>query len=155
MEKAGIAQFIDKLMEGMSKGRPEGSDLANVLPKPETQEIGDGIIAWRWTLCDGSVTIESLLATRDDNQANMRKDEYTVNLKMPESNKGTYILNGEVAKNLGQAILSAYNWKDIWKLHAGDFLLEELSRPANDYLEVIDGGDYVEVVDSKAEPFDA
>ena len=130
VEKAGIAQFLDKLFDGLSKNREESSDLANILPKPQTQEIGDGVIVWRWTLCDGNVVIESVLATREPNQSSMSKDEYGIGLKMPDSENGTYALSSGVAKEIGQAILSAHNWKEIWKLHAGDFLLEELSLPA-------------------------
>lgn len=128
-EKAGIAQFLDKLMEGMSKAKADsGGDIVNVLPKPDTQDIGDGVIVWRWNLLNGSVVIESVLATRQPNQQNLAKDEYVVSLKLPESENGTYSFYDDTSKDIGQAILSAYNWKSIWKINAGDFLLEELSQ---------------------------
>lgn len=131
MEKSGIAQFMDKLMEGMNKAKAEGntnSDVANVLPKPNTQDIGDGVIVWRWEVLDGAVMIESVLATRDDNQAHLSKDEYVVSIDLPASETGKYSFYDDSAKEVGQAILSAWNWKEIWKLHAGDFLLETLSQ---------------------------
>lgn len=129
MEKSGIAQFIDKLAEGISKSKQASTDdVANVLPKPETQEIGDGVIVWRWETLGGSVIIESTLATREPNQAHLAQDEYVVALKLPTSDNDTYAFYDDSAKDVGQAILSAYNWKEIWKLHAGDFLLEQLKN---------------------------
>lgn len=127
-EKAGIAQFIDKLMEGMNKAKPENPDVANVLPKPDTQDIGDGVIVWRWEVLNGSIMVESVLATREENQAKLAKDEYVVSVDLPVSENGKYSFYDESSKEVGQAILSAWNWKEIWKLHAGDFLLENLSQ---------------------------
>lgn len=128
MEKTGIAQFIDKIAEGLGKGKAETPEVANVLPKPITQDIGDGVIVWRWEILNGSITVESTLATREPNQAKLAKDEYVVAVAFPESDNATYCFYDDSAKDVGQAILSAWNWKEIWKLHAGDFLLEKLSQ---------------------------
>lgn len=125
---------MDKLAEGLSKSKENSNnnvsndDLVNVLPKPDTQEIGDGVIVWRWTLLDGSTIVESVLAFKEKNQQNLSKDEYVVSLKLPSSENGTYSFYDDTSKAVGQAILSAWNWKAIWKLHAGDFLLESLSE---------------------------
>lgn len=131
--KTGFAQFMDKLAEGLSKSKEnsknnaQNDDLINVLPKPDTQEIGDGVIVWRWTLLNGSAVVESVLAFKENNQQNLNKDEYVVSVKLPGSENGTYSFYDDTSKAVGQAILSAWNWKTIWKLHAGDFLLESLS----------------------------
>ena len=145
-EKNGFAQIMDKIAEGLSKKREESGEDLNMLPKPGIQDIGDGIIVWRW-FC-GGVVIESILATRYGNQMDMEPGKYTISMKMPESDNGMYTLYEDVAKELGQALMSAWNWQHVWKLHAGDFLLEELSKePAEKFDEpadviVMDAEDY-------------
>lgn len=57
----------------------------------------------------------------------MAKDTYLVSVQMPESDNFSYTLEGDTSKDIGQAILSAWNWKNVWKLHAGD-LLDVLSK---------------------------
>lgn len=123
MEKNGVAQFIDKLMEGIAGARKPATD--NIV-KPYCQEIGDGIIVWRWDASETSV--EAVLATREHNQINLEKDRYLVSVKMPESDNYTYTLMDDVAKQIGEAITSAYQWQFVWKQYAGDFLLEQLSQ---------------------------
>lgn len=39
-----------------------------------------------------------------------------------------YTLYEDVSKELGQALVSAWNWQHVWKPHAGDYLLSELSQ---------------------------
>lgn len=148
-EKNGFAQVLDKIVEGISsaKKKEPGDDL-NMLPKPHLQEVGDGIIVWRWYI--GGVVIESILVTRQANQMGLDKGEYTVSMKLPESDKGMYTLNGDIAKEIGQSLTSAWNWKNVWKLHAGDFLLGELSKePAQavelDDITAVDDSEIVEV----------
>lgn len=128
-DKNGIAQFLDKLAEGMGKMKEQSdsnSDMVNILPKPSTQEIGDGIIVWRWF--SSGVVVEATLATRENNQSKIAVGKYVIAMKMPESDNAMYCLYEDSAKEIGQMLLSAYNWQNIWKLHAGDFLLEELSK---------------------------
>lgn len=130
-EKNGLAQVLDKIVEAMSKPREGGvksekGEVANILPKPDSQDIGDGLIIWHWKTKD--VTVESVLVTKENNPVKLPKGTYLVNLQMPQTDNCAYSLLGESAKEIGQAILSAYNWQNIWKLHAGDFLLEKLSQ---------------------------
>jgi hypothetical protein len=140
-EKNGFAQVLDKLVEGLNKAKKNGSsistssDVANVLPKPTNQNIGDGVIVWQW-MVPGEVIVEAVLATRTHNQSSLEKGEYVVGVQFPESENATYALYGDSAKDVGQAILSAWNWKNIWRLHAGDFLLEELSWEPQPPVEV-------------------
>lgn len=136
-DKNGFAQVLDKIVEGIanSKNKEQSSsqDL-NMLPKPGVQQIGDGVIVWRW-FC-GGVVIEAVLATRHGNQMNLEEGKYLISVKMPESSNGMYTLYEEVAKELGQALMSAWNWQHVWKLHAGDFLLEEMSKqPAEEFID--------------------
>lgn len=122
-EKNGFAQFLDGLMEKRNKSN---DDVLNILPKPDSQVISEGLIVWQWRL--DSCVVESVLATRNTNPLNLEKDKYVVNIQMPKTEECLYSLFGDTAKEIGQALLSAWNWQKIWKLHAGDFLLEVLSQ---------------------------
>jgi hypothetical protein len=123
-EKNALANFLDKIAGGQN--REAGEDF-NVLPKPASQDIGYGLIIWRWHV--ENITIEAALATNYVNRLSIEKGEYhiTVNWPLP-GDENSYSVPLEVTKEFGKAMLSAYNWKEIWKLHAGDFLLEELSQ---------------------------
>lgn len=127
-DKNGIAQILDKVFDALMKSRNDSnSDDMYILPKPNSQEIGNGIIVWRWHLND-AILVESVLATRNANDIGLEKDQYIVNLKMPESQNFSYTFLDSLTKKIGQALLSAWNWQEIWKIHAGDFLLEILSK---------------------------
>lgn len=133
-EKNGFASILDTIVGGLGKMRDnaaQGGDtgaVANVLPKPDEQVIGNGIIVWRWKT--EFALVESVLVTNTSNQLNMPKDKYFVNMQMPLHEQCAYTMFDDTPKELGQAILSAWNWQHIWKLHAGDFLLETLSKEA-------------------------
>jgi hypothetical protein len=122
-EKNVIAQLLDALVER----KKSDDDVLNMLPKPSSQEIGDGFIVWRWVI-DGVAVIESVLVTRNSNPTGLEKDKYVVNIQLPESDNGCYAFLEETPRELGQALLSAWNWQHVWKIHAGDFLLELLSQ---------------------------
>lgn len=141
--KNNIAQFMDKIAEGISKAKQNSSqdknlnvdDSLNILPKPTSQHIGDGIIVWRWEMLNGSVVVESILGIKEKNQQKIGKDEYIVSLKMPSSENGTYSFYDDTSKVIGQSILSAWHWKEIWKIHAADLLLAEINDEADSDVE--------------------
>lgn len=133
-EKGGLAQFLDKVVEGMGKMKENNSqnnsDLANVLPKPTTQTIGeDGTIYWSW-ITPTDILVQSLLATKENNEEKIAKNEYIVRIFM-QCKQDVLTFKDEEAKLIGQAVLSAYNWQNIWKIHAGEFLFEELSNESS------------------------
>lgn len=157
-EKNGFAKFLDSLVE---KKKEEADDVLNMLPKPDTQEIGNGYILWRWNA--EAAIIESILATRNSNELGLEKDSYIVNISLPHSEECAYTLFNDTAKEIGSALLSAWNWQHIWKLHAGDFLLDVLSQePVSEQVaeqetvvqpELFTPDDSVEVVE--AEPVES
>lgn len=124
-EKNSMAVLMDKIFD-MFKSKNDSSDVLNMLPKPNSQEIGDGIIVWRWFA--GEAVVESILTTRNHNQVNLEKDTYVVTLQLPESESFSYSFFDESSREVAQALLSAWNWQHVWKLHAGDFLLDILSQ---------------------------
>lgn len=128
MSKSAIAELLDKAFTAFIGDKDsDQADVLNMLPKPDSQEIGDGIILWRWNI-EGVAIVESVLATRTHNQVGMEKGKYVVNIQLPESENFSYAFFDDTAKDVAQAMLSAWNWQHIWKLHAGDFLLEVLSK---------------------------
>jgi hypothetical protein len=126
VEKNAFANLLDKMAQGK---QDKGEDF-NVLPKPATQDIGYGLIVWQWFI--GDITVEGALATQETNRLSLEQGDYAVTIKMPENENYIYSLVGDTAKDVGKCILSAWNWKEIWKLHAGDFLLEKLSKEPTD-----------------------
>lgn len=161
-EKNALAQILDTIVGGIGKmkenieanpdnrlglGKKE-DDLYN-LPKPATQEFGQGFILWKWI---GEFTrIEGVLATNDNNPYGIAKGKYVVNLQLPKTDQCAYSMHDAVAKVVAQTVLSAWNWQHIWKLHAGDFLLASMGagEAVNDAGGEVAGGEG-EVV--KAEP---
>lgn len=143
-EKNNFAKFLDSLVE---RKKDDNDDVLNMLPKPNTQEFGNGFIVWKWLL--NNAVVESVLVTRDSNETGLEKDTYVVNLIMPQSEEYSYTLYEDMAKELGSAILSAWNWKNVWKLHAGDFLLEEMQKEPVIQPEPFYADDNVEVVDAE------
>lgn len=138
-EKNALAQFLDNLVEGkrVQRGSDGNADVVNMLPKPDSQEIGNGFIMWRWAP-EGAV-IESFLVTRHVNDLGLDKDSYVVNLRLPESEEFSWAMFDDVAKGIGSSLLSAWNWKNIWKLHAGDFLLEVMSQEPVEKFDISEG----------------
>lgn len=147
-EKNEIANALDKAFSKLGK-KSEG-DVLNMLPKPDSQSIGDGVIVWQWIVED-KVFIQSVLATRNHNQLGMEKDQYLVTVKMPESEDFSYAMFDETAKDIGQALLSAWNWQNVWKLHAADFLLETLSQEPCDMDPAVEPEVEPEVVEREEE----
>lgn len=110
------------------ENQPEAEDF-NILPFPENQEIRNGEngawIQWWWDI--GEVRVWGILYTTDtkSNDGLRKKGQYEVQLSMPEKND-VYNFNSDESKAIGKAMLSASNWINIWKEHAGMFLEKNL-----------------------------
>lgn len=132
-EKNGFAQILDAIAGGLTKMRDGAvadpakvvdGDSNAILPKPTTQEIGAGIIVWKWE--NDFAHVEGVLATNSNNQCSLEKGAYIVNVQFPQTEHCAYSMHNNTAEIVGKTLLSAWNWQHIWKLHAGDFLLEAL-----------------------------
>ena len=125
--KNSFAKGLDKLVESFTKkSESDQADVLNMLPKPNSQEFGDGLIVWRWIT--DSVMIEAVLAVRENNSSGLPKDAYVVTMQMPESENFIWSMFDDTARIIAQALLSAWNWQNVWKLYAGDFILEEMAK---------------------------
>lgn len=139
-----LAERTQQAATEMQNGEPE-EDL-NVLPFPESQNISDTGIEWVWPVFGSTIFVYGFLFTRDVDSAegnvkdntyrHGKKGDYIVQLKMPGNHEVWGI--SDCAKELGQAMVSASNWVNIWKDHAGMFLEKQLLGPGTDLSIVTD-----------------
>lgn len=121
---AVLAEIAKKAQENQQEQEVESveQDL-NVLPLPSTQHIGTKDIRWEWEVTPeikviSELTLGGPLARR-----------YAVEIFNDEENNILYFENSDVPKFLGQAILAAWNHKNVWKEHVGAFLEQAMTTP--------------------------
>jgi hypothetical protein len=101
------------------QGEAEDNELAQ-LTKPNSQEIGvpgmsSNTIHWVW----GGLprcTVEAYYRPATDE----RTPEYSVHLELDDD--GPLEFSANQARDVGAALLSAYQWESVWQQHAGEFL---------------------------------
>ena len=111
-EKNAFANLLDSIVQrkveqdtvaGMSN--ESGDGVSGTLPLPATQDIQPEYIRWEWT-----------------------DPHVFVNAFFDKENSGYYIevngitINADQARILGEVLLSASRWQDIWQAHAGFYL---------------------------------
>ena len=122
-----LSEFAQRAKDAQQQqGQPQGDDL-NVLPLPATQDvIQDCMIVWKWPI-NNSFEVVAVLYTKDTPEGNKAGD-YEVELGAFST---INFSASEEAKFVGQALISAWNYQNIWKLHAGEFMERQLMQPAN------------------------
>lgn len=110
----------------------EPEDL-NILPLPVQQSVESTRMVWVWTPMEGVFVFGKLYTAHDDG---FNPGDWIVELTIPGIDTESYALTDDAPKLIGQALISAWNYKNIWKQHAGEFLERQLmNRPviaAND-----------------------
>lgn len=143
----GLAQAAAKASENQQaknnvdydddEGVPEPEDL-NILPLPNYQEIVSGKwMQWCWIIADGQtvggIKVFGILYLSDVG-GGKRKGEYEVQLCLGKHHGSTeenvFHLAPGLTKEIGQALISAQNWQNIWKQHAGTYLEAEWFGPS-------------------------
>lgn len=140
MQKKLGDNLADALKEAMEKKNEiieetQAEDL-NILPMPVEQIVEDHSMAWIW-IPMGGVFVVGRLFTADVNER--KKGDWVVELAIPGIDTDCYALTDEAPKTIGQALISAWNYKNIWKQHAGEFLEKQLM-----YRENVDVNEQVE-----------
>lgn len=128
----GIAQKLKERGEQMQEqqGDDEEVEDLNILPFPNSQNIygNNGTIVWEW-IVNEEVTVTAVLYTKDDTpeggNTGFKKGDYNI-VQHTCDDSGENDWTPEDAKILGQALISASNWKNIWRDHAGKFIAQEL-----------------------------
>ena len=86
--------------------------IAGELPRPISQSVGDFLISWQWLpLGEGRTSIA----------AQFDRQDHTWHISMRNTEEFVY---PDEAKLVAEALLAAYNWQDIWKMHFADMFLE-------------------------------
>lgn len=137
-KKQGLGDILSQMgqrarqAQQQQPSQQEAEDL-NVLPLPATQDvIQKSMIVWKWPI-NNDFSVVATLYTKDTPEGK-EVGSYEVELLTPGKDE-PFEINfdvPEVAKFVGQALISAWNYKNIWKLHAGEFLERELMQPASE-----------------------
>ena len=146
-EKNAFAKLLDDLAtkkkesekmtkESGEKGATVESDDLNILPLPTTQRVGTHSLTWTWT-CDTTLVVSTLDVVEDRYHVTLRRTSW-----------GEEYLAGDNAKILGQALISAWNWKNVWKQHAGELLLRTMKDDVERDVENAENAGNVESVES-------
>lgn len=117
---------MEALKSAAAQGNGSGSDEAedlNKLPKPTEQKIDkeQGYIEWSWGCGSTDYKVVSSL--------NTVTGEYYVTIQRVVTSAqtpGVFGMSGDDAKIVGQALVSAWNWQEIWQMHAGEFIAREM-----------------------------
>ena len=124
--KPGFKEILGKLseaaqkksaeLEGESQDESPPDDL-NFLPLPDNQEIHDDCIIWTWE-CNGNdnFSVQATLHTSGN-----KKGEYYVEMFHTSGPNVVGFIFTE-AKEIGQALISAWRYQYVWKDYAGEFM---------------------------------
>lgn len=133
--------LVERLNEAAKKAQqaaqedsmPPKEDL-NILPFPLSQQIKrndcGAWLQWEWEPVGMGIKIIGLLYTQDSSWPDSGIEDkpqghYEVQLSLPTDDY-VHTFDPVIAKGIGQSLIAAWNWKDIWKEHAGTFLEKEL-----------------------------
>ena len=129
----GMRNIIEGLKEASERAKlnvetaEEQEDL-NILPLPEDQIVMDDRIFWIWRPWGEDVVVHGILFTKDVDKGRelQQKGSYRVDLLMAGKSDNHFQLFGDSAKRIGQALISAQNYENIWKEYAGEFMEKQL-----------------------------
>jgi hypothetical protein len=125
--------FADALKEAIQKNsdnvdgegmETEPEDL-NILPLPVQQAVEQTHMMWVWTPMQGVFVFGKLYTAHDDG---FNPGDWIVEMAIPGIDSESYAFTDDAPKLIGQALISAWNYKNIWKQHAGEFLERQLMQ---------------------------
>lgn len=110
-----ISGFLEKALKGSDPEKDELENVLNTLPMPSKQEILPSEIRWTWKIgLHGTVQAFYFGAT----------NEFHVEL----NTAGMLCLKPDESLALGQALVSAWNWENVWQQHVGHFVQKEMTE---------------------------
>lgn len=126
LSKAG-KQIQDNLKAGPGKisELPSETEDLNILPLPDTQWISKDEVEWVWAIEPNTQVSVVLHAVDKDDH---RGGDFEIILHQHKSEDYRSI-NATYAKRLGQVLISASNWHNVWKDHVGTLLERSLGGP--------------------------
>lgn len=121
-----LGEAMKKLADSLKQKAPqanaeENQDISGGLPKPDKQTIGgSGVskssIRWEWNpLPEKEVQVIAVY----DREAAVK---YGVHLCLEGDDEREVDLAPEECKALGESLISAWQWEEVWQQHAGEYL---------------------------------
>jgi hypothetical protein len=112
-----IGEALRKKVTEMQEQAGQGAlnspqEVSGGLPKPDRQEIKDKSLSWVWK-GPGDIRVEAVYVRETQG--------YVVSLDVSQ-NESACDLTSHESKMLGEILLSAYQWEQIWQSHVGEFL---------------------------------
>jgi len=117
-----LQQVVEKTKENTEEISVVEEDL-NILPLPIDQIVQKKCMTWVWIPMEGVQVTGKLFTAHDDE---FSPGDWLVEMSIPGIYTDSYELTEDSPKLIGQALISAWNYKNIWKQHAGDFLEKQL-----------------------------
>lgn len=110
-----IGEALRKKVTEMQEQAGQGAlnspqEVSGGLPKPDRQKIGDKVLSWAWE-GPGNILVEATYSKESK--------DYLIAFSVPETDCD---LTPHESKMLGEMLLSAYQWEQIWQSHVGEFL---------------------------------
>jgi hypothetical protein len=123
---SSVKAFMDKQKAETMKPdlAQEPSEDLNILPLPVSQEIVPGKwIRWSWGKPAHMEVIVTLYLSRYENE--FQAGDFNIEL-ICDAPSTQFEFSPEDAKSLGQDIVSASNWRNVWKQHVGTLIEREV-----------------------------
>lgn len=138
-----------KMLEKEETVSEEVLEDLNILPMPMHQIVDKTMMVWVWNPIE-SVYVFGKLCTKPD--GDLVPGDWAVELALPGVEGNCYQFADDAAKIIGQSLISAWNYKNIWKQHAGDFLERQLMSDDEPVEETVEESvDVVEILEDPEE----
>jgi hypothetical protein len=133
-QKPSLGMFLEKMKEAAERKAAElqpdiddpTHEYLNILPMPDTQVISEKWIEWQWNVFEHRVF--GILYTQSYEFHQPGSYEVQLSMSCGPKAQSVFVVSPDEAKALGQALISASNWRNIWKEHAGYFLEKQLMQ---------------------------
>lgn len=124
----------------------EAGEVSGGLPKPNFQHIHANTISWQWNPLVGKISVEAVY----DRKNTTYDVAMNVNVGKGGYDGGTMVdvaLTADESKTLGETMLAAHQWAEVWQGHVGEFLVTA-DTPESTF-EPVPGGDQEFVPDGE------
>lgn len=132
---SGLGKVLQKAIQDKSGNETLPEDF-NTLVLPNSQDIETDRILWTWMVCedvppyDGPEDPRTYLITGELRTKGATKGSYSVGMCIAHGDNtidiGTVNFAHNEAKDVGRALISAWNYHNVWKDHAGYFIEKEV-----------------------------
>lgn len=123
-----LQAFNDRLKDiaAEQKSKPQEFDPAQpsgTLPKPDWQgqdKTGNGeFIYWRWDIVNDQASVNAHYYLTDSDDGRFTKGDFIVTVRMVANEE---IFSAEESRRFGEALISAYAWKQVWRNFTGEYI---------------------------------